>query len=142
MNHVEERLFLLHFWIWERHLILLILPCCCNVFIHWVSAVLKFNGSPQWSCPALLLWLGTCFGGNPWGSALGPLLLLIYVNDMFLQIQNGSLVQFTDDTCLICCSDDHTQVKHFLSSDYKIYHYFGKKLKVSIKEGIKSCRFY
>ena len=35
----------------------------------------------------------------------------------FLQIQNGSLLQFVDDNCLICCGDDHTMVKDFLSSD-------------------------
>ena len=36
---------------------------------------------------------------------------------MTLQIQNGSLLQFADDTCLICYGDDNTQVKDFLSSD-------------------------
>ena len=34
-----------------------------------------------------------------------------------LKIQNGSLLQFADDNCLICYGDDHTQVKDFLSSD-------------------------
>ena len=69
MNHVEERLFLLHFWIWERHSILLIMPCC------WTSSSIGYlqywnsMGSPRWSCPAnkvqlLLLWLGTCFRRN------------------------------------------------------------------------------
>ena len=48
---------------------------------------------------------------------MGPLLCLIYVNDMLLQIQNGSLLQFADDNCLICYGDDHTQIKNFLSSD-------------------------
>ena len=66
---VEERLSLLHFWIWERQLILLIMPCCCNIFINWVFAVLKLISSPQWWCPvskvqSLLFWLGTCFGRN------------------------------------------------------------------------------
>ena len=56
-------------------------------------------------------------GEIPQGCALGPLLFLIYVNDMPLQIQNASLLQFADDTCLICYGDDHTQVKDFLSSD-------------------------
>ena len=57
------------------------------------------------------------WGGFPQRSALGPLLFIIYVNDMPLQIQNGSLMQFTDDTYLICYDDDHTLVKDFLSSD-------------------------
>ena len=39
------------------------------------------------------------------------------MNDMPLYIQNGSLLQFTDDTCLTCYGDDHTQVKDFLSND-------------------------
>ena len=29
----------------------------------------------------------------------------------------GSLLQFADDTCLLCYGDDHTQVRDFLSSD-------------------------
>ena len=44
-------------------------------------------------------------------------LFLIYVNDILLQTQNGSLLQFADDTCLICYGDDYTQVRDFLSSD-------------------------
>ena len=36
---------------------------------------------------------------------------------MSLQIQNGTLLQFADDTCLICCGDNHTQGKDSLYSD-------------------------
>ena len=52
----------------------------------------------------------TVLGGIPQGSALGHLLFLINVNDMPLQVKNGVLVQFSDDTCLICCGDDHSSV--------------------------------
>ena len=57
---------------------------------------------------------GPVLGGIPQGSAEGHLLFLIFVNDMPLQIRKWSLLQFADDTCLICCGDDHTQVKDFL----------------------------
>ena len=36
---------------------------------------------------------------------------------MPLQIRNGTLLQYADDTCLICCGDDQTQVKNCLCSD-------------------------
>ena len=66
---------------------------------------------------SLLFWLGTCFeriSPKEWPQI--PL-FLIYVNDMLLQkMENGSLLQFADYTCLICYGD-HTHIKDFLSSD-------------------------
>ena len=106
---------------------LLIMPCCCNIFINWVFAVLKFYGSPVTSvivssksvkCNHSYSGWEPLLGGILQGSALESLLFLIDVNDMPLQIQNGSLLQFADDTCLICYDGDHTQVKDFLSSDW------------------------
>ena len=60
---------------------------------------------------------GPVLGGIPQGSALGPLLFLIYVNNMPLQVQHGSLLQYADDTCLICCGDSHHSVAHMISED-------------------------
>ena len=48
---------------------------------------------------------GLVLGGIPQGSALGPLLFLVYVNEMPLTVQHGCLLQFADDTCLICAGD-------------------------------------
>ena len=53
---------------------------------------------------------GTVLSRIPQGSALGPLLFLIYVNDMPLQVKHGILVQFADDTCLICGGEDHKRL--------------------------------
>ena len=41
-------------------------------------------------------------GGIPQGSAFGPLLFLIYMNNLPPQISQGLLLQYADDTALIC----------------------------------------
>ena len=41
-------------------------------------------------------------GGILQGSALGPLLFLIHMNNLPLQITDGLLVQYADDTTLVC----------------------------------------
>ena len=45
------------------------------------------------------------------------LLFLVYVNDMPLQVKNGVLVQFADDTCIICSGKTHEEVSELLCND-------------------------
>ena len=67
--------------------------------LQWV----KLNGKvSSWT---------TVRGGIPQGSALGPLLILVYVNAMPSVVKFGKLLQFTDDTTLISSGSDIDTVK-------------------------------
>ena len=48
---------------------------------------------------------------------MGPLLFLVYMNNMPLQVKNGVLVQFADDTCIICSGKTHEEVSEMLCND-------------------------
>ena len=60
---------------------------------------------------------GSVMGGIPQGSALGPLLFLVYVNEMPLAVKHSCLLQFADDTCLICQGDSPAMVGAHLNAD-------------------------
>ena len=60
---------------------------------------------------------GSVMGGILQGSALGPLLFLVYVNNMPLAVKHGCLLQFADDTCLICQGESPAIVGAHLNAD-------------------------
>jgi len=61
--------------------------------------------------------LEAVLGGIPQGGALGQLLFLIYGNYMPLQVKYKVLVQFADDTWLICCGEYRTSVSQMICKD-------------------------
>ena len=56
----------------------------------------------------------------PQGSALGPLLFPVYVNDMPSLVHHGNLLQFADDTTLICSGYTCEEVEKKLSHNLEL----------------------
>jgi len=56
-------------------------------------------------------------GRIPQGSALVPLLFLVYVNEMPSIVKYGKLLQFADNTMLICSGSDFDSVKMQFTHD-------------------------
>ena len=86
----------------DSHDYTLLLQCLhqlgiCSTEIQWFSSYLS-DCIQRVKCNHSYYGWGHVLGEIPQGSALGPFLFLIHVNDMPLQIQNRSLLQFADDT--------------------------------------------
>ena len=55
----------------------------------------------------------------PQGSVLGPLLFLIYINDLHYAIKASCLLHFADDTCLLNIQSSIKQINRTLNKDSK-----------------------
>ena len=62
--------------------------------------------------------------GVPQGSVLGPLLFLIYMNDMPNCLMTSHAILFADDTTLVVSSRDPMQLHHMNLNLDKLYNWF------------------
>ena len=70
-------------------------------------------------------------GGMTQGSALGPLLFLIYINAMPCLVKYRRLLQFSDDATLICSGNTHSEVQQRLKHDLRLLLFNSSKMKLN-----------
>ena len=60
--------------------------------------------------------------GTPQGSCLSPLIFLIFVNDLHINLEMMSCIQFTDDTTLLFSHRDLKYLRYIVETDLEIVH--------------------
>ena len=75
----------------------------------------------------------TC--GVPQGSTLGPLLFLIYINDMHHSVMSSTVYHFADDTNLMCSSKNLKRLRKDLNKDLDLLYDWLCANRLSINTG-------
>ena len=80
--------------------------------------------------------------GTPQGSCLGPLLFLIFTNDFYLCIENGSCLLFADDTSLYCSHNNIRYLKWSIEQDINRIMDWFKANKLTLNISKTECIYF
>ena len=80
--------------------------------------------------------------GVPQGSVLGPILFLIYINDLHNCIKYCTTYHFADDTNLLNISKDYKTLKRQVNFDLFSLHKWLTANKISLNEGKTELVFF
>ena len=89
--------------------------------LEWFTSYLS-NRSQQVSVNGELSQSNQVTCGVPQGSILGPLLFLIYINDMHKAIKHSSVYHFADDTNLLYSHKNPKTLRNKVNQDLKLLY--------------------
>ena len=76
--------------------------------------------------------------GTPQGLCLGPLIFLIFVNDMSLHISDGDIIQFADDTTLIFGHRNKNYLKFCIERELAVLQdwFYANKRTLNVEKSV------
>ena len=98
---------------------------------EWFASYLK-NRSQYVSVLGYKSKIKNILHGVPQGSVLGPLLFLIYINDLHQAIKNSDVFHFADDTNLLSIAENSKICEKEINEDLKILYQWLQANKISL----------
>jgi hypothetical protein len=113
--------------IWHEGLLYKLKCCGINGSLHdWFVDYLSRRKQRVVICGQNSEW-GDLSSGVPQGSVLGPLLFLVYINDLTSVVSHSNIRLFADDTCLFVKVNDRIEAAGHINADLQMVEKWAKQ---------------